>query len=503
MVKLNATTNIIALLLTTVSFSAVSCMDDKGSYSYTDINEITVDSIGKSEVTIFDTLRLSAKVSQSMFENDDNIDYTWYYYPNTNSSKIDTIGHSKDLAYQIAMTPGDYTFYVMAKDRNSGRWGKRSFDVTVYGQFNNGLLLFGTTDGETSLDWLPFLKNNQKTIYKDSKLLGTNPVMVSQSPVEVLLLCQDDSGGVVLNNGTMLKTKSFKELYSYAPSVIHPETHGTLQRPASNIGDFIINNGQLSIRRDGQELFSPPLSGDYNFSPYVYLYQDNAILFDQKHEKFMGIDYGNMYNITINPLPKPKKGINILNPSDVGMKLLFMGCGRVVNYLQSTTPPLYAIFEDKSGKLLKFHDNTDYSFVNGITMNPSSLSELILPAFAANRGCEIYNYLGSLLFYISGDELYMCDLEEDKAAQPVFSLKDIGVSGEFTALYIKKKLMGDGVWHTVQDIYLAATDKTVANGKNGLVVKLNMTDDYNPHIDKVEKVWHNVAGSIKSILLKE
>ena len=43
-----------------------ACMKDKGVYLYRDINEITIDTISDQLVQLFDTLRLSMKVSQTM-----------------------------------------------------------------------------------------------------------------------------------------------------------------------------------------------------------------------------------------------------------------------------------------------------------------------------------------------------------------------------------------------------------------------------------------------------
>ena len=195
------------------------------------------------QVSVFEVLHLEAGIVQSMHADDSNIGYTWYYYRTPQSTVADTIGHDRVLDYTVVMEPGDYQFYITATDMGTGLWQKRGFRVKVTGQFAGGLLMLGETDGDgnagnavATLGFISFNTANRGkavTIYgaDGGTTLGTHPVMLSSSPNEILVLCDDENGGKALASGTLTPTRSFSDMFMFRPEHMHAQLHTMISNP--------------------------------------------------------------------------------------------------------------------------------------------------------------------------------------------------------------------------------------------------------------------------------
>ena len=104
---------------------AVACYDDKGSYDYRDVNEIGVDSLGKSHNVIFkkDTLKITPELK---FTEDslslDRYAYEWLVTSSTSSEETtrEVIGTERNLKYFVELKPGTYTLNLKVRDKTNG-----------------------------------------------------------------------------------------------------------------------------------------------------------------------------------------------------------------------------------------------------------------------------------------------------------------------------------------------------------------------------------------------
>ena len=92
----------------------MACYDDKGSYDYKEVNEIEVDSLGKSHSVIFkkDTLKITPLLK---FTEDslslDRYAYEWLVVPSTSTEELtrEVIGTERNLEYFVELEPATYT----------------------------------------------------------------------------------------------------------------------------------------------------------------------------------------------------------------------------------------------------------------------------------------------------------------------------------------------------------------------------------------------------------
>ena len=81
----------IGLLLLTLT----SCQEDKGNYTYRNINEISVTGIAATKtVTQFSILGMSPVINQTMPVSADDLEYLWYVDRGNESGLLGTIGRS-------------------------------------------------------------------------------------------------------------------------------------------------------------------------------------------------------------------------------------------------------------------------------------------------------------------------------------------------------------------------------------------------------------------------
>ena len=103
----------------------MACYDDKGSYDYKEVNEIEVDSLGKSHSVIFkkDTLKITPLLK---FTEDslslDRYAYEWLVVPSTSTEELtrEVIGTERNLEYFVELEPATYTLYLKVRDKVTG-----------------------------------------------------------------------------------------------------------------------------------------------------------------------------------------------------------------------------------------------------------------------------------------------------------------------------------------------------------------------------------------------
>lgn len=472
-----------------------ACMKDKGIYLYKDINEITIDTISDQLIQLFDTLRLSMKVSQTMPEDAGELEYLWYYYPDSKGSEIDTLGVEKDLNYRVELYPDNYVFYMEAKDPISGRWGKQTVKVKVTGQYSEGIMMLGTTDGALSLSMV----NSVGNVYElyggvSGQQLGEYPVLVSEGPSEVFLFCKDNRGGVTLNSASMLKERFYSEIFYDRPDIINPQAHGKIIRVNISYGDFIINDGRCYIRREGEAQFSPPLLGDYYFSPYTSIFHERMVLYDNANMRFLSFDFGFEWDIKELNVKKTEPW----DPNNLGLEAVWWGKG-------NNGSCITGIFKNKQGKLFRLIADMEYTWMDGIFISPNLLEEIpegYLPGFLKSPSREIYNINNSVLFYAKDNQIWAYDIMAGTSATVAYDFNKLVPNGKVNNIYSKhitggsSDIVNDGrTWYV--------TTSTVGQmGKNGNLHIIKFKDYGDPRIDKIEKTYKNVCGETVSIFYK-
>lgn len=96
----------IGLLLLTLT----SCQEDKGNYTYRNINEISVTGIAATKtVTQFSILGMSPVINQTMPVSADDLEYLWYV--DRGNGKIDTLSQELNIQTPVNLYPDTYEAY--------------------------------------------------------------------------------------------------------------------------------------------------------------------------------------------------------------------------------------------------------------------------------------------------------------------------------------------------------------------------------------------------------
>lgn len=520
MTMMRRKTMAIAMTMTAL-LSFVSCTKDLGTYDYTKLNAITIDSIEAQQVSVFDVLHLEAGIKQSQYADNSNIDYTWYYYRTPQSTEADTIAHTQVLDYTVVMEPGDYQFYVTATDRNTGLWQKRGFRVKVTGQFAGGLLMLGNApddsmDGSRGLLTMGFISFNTAnrgkavTIYntETGKAIGRNPKMLSKSPNEILVLCDDEEGGSALVAGTLTRSRSFSEMFMFKPERMAAQLHTMVSNPfgASNgFTELAIVDGNVHYRKPKGQTFSPPLSGAHGFAPYVYMIRNNVLLYDNQDGCFMRRDFGFFGDAnTLDAFPEPEEQFNAFDPNKLGLKCVTMSVGKAtgVDY----APSLCGIFRDNAGSYYALHMGVDYTFADGLLAMPQSLtkvSEATLPGITTATAFGSYDTNCSILYYATGDKIYMYDYNTKLPATLFLDLQSIGMGGQHVTCFKgNTQEMGDMVTHTGNDLYIAVNDEASGDVNSASIIHVTLRSDNSGKAQDVADIWKNVSAPIVSMMLQ-
>lgn len=144
---------------------AVACYDDKGSYDYRDVNEIGVDSLGKSHDVIFkkDTLKITPELK---FTEDslslDRYAYEWLVTSSTSSEETtrEVIGTERNLKYFVELKPGTYTLYLKVRDKSTGLLWMNYTSLVVRTATSLGWLVLGEdAEGFVNLDMIAMSKD--------------------------------------------------------------------------------------------------------------------------------------------------------------------------------------------------------------------------------------------------------------------------------------------------------------------------------------------------------
>lgn len=194
----------VVALMSSVGF--FSCVDDKGSYDYLPVNEVTISGIedeynviaGVTELTI------EPKIAGTLAgEDDSNYEYTWYACISDafDNHSHTTLSNEKNLDVVVSLAPTTYSLYLMVTDKSTGLEWQASTKLSVSTPLTTGFYVFGDKeDGTVGMDFLSLTAGGDSLIIKDiftneRGLRGAEDLMFSgpyTSEVQALWAVTDD-----------------------------------------------------------------------------------------------------------------------------------------------------------------------------------------------------------------------------------------------------------------------------------------------------------------------
>ena len=489
----------------------VACMEDKGTYDYREVNEITIDTLRNQTKEVYDTLTMEPKVNCTLPTK--ALEYCWYRYTNE-GLKVDTLSTEEKLSYKVSLRVGNYQIFLKVTDVSSGLSAKTTFNLRVVGKFSTGLMILGEEDGETAMS---FINNagNVTHLYGpgNSSDLGRHPVLIADASsiqisyvTDMLVLCNDERGGVTLRNEDFSKAADYSDLFYVRPGSINPQAYykGVDMMAYGTMADFIISGGKLHARllaasemQNKQVGFNPPVNGDYDLSPWAIVTGKDYLFYDNKNESFLVLK-GNMMSInkSFSSLVSSSSGFD---PSHVGMQLVYMAEGKAAGSVNRG----FGIFRNSQNQLIRLIFSLGgYSDSWSGTNNMTLLSRTEVTPEAADID-KSNGYAMSLakpyLYFTKGSKVYLYELENNLCI-PVYDVDTVVNNSTVDQVYMEyvPYYMGYGTAsENYNKVLYVASSENNASGKNGTIHILRLAD--NGTVERRTALHKNICGKTVSL----
>ena len=389
------------------------CYDDKGNYSYHDINEVVISGIDPSyTVLLGESLEINPKLMMSMDAagNEDDYAYEWFAISNdalATSTARQNIAATKNLNAPIAIPAGSYNAYFRVTDKNTGVNFLSPFNLNVVSSIYEGFLVLSNIGGTARLDMLSYL-DNEFIQYNDVITRVGSSLPQLRNPYKVYCypsgLSMDGDGYRIYllseTMGTRIDPETFdyqieyKIEYEAASLAIDNLNAQDLVRSSVLIpsASWVYSSGNvyyamsvLSMKY-GLPVNAYPDSKPFKVAPFMACGDMDAILFNIDDRRFVQHGFASEYCTNLNNPKDPKFDYNI------GMDLIYME----TNY----SGWVYAILHDGS----KYH-------IAKFNMNAvqDHFSEIVATDFAQADNYAVSPDLG-YLFYSVGGKVYEYDL---------------------------------------------------------------------------------------------
>lgn len=415
-----------------LSFLFYSCYDDKGSYTYKEINEIEVSGIPPvSTVTQFGVLKLSPGLSQTIVPGEDDLEYLWYV--NRENGGVDTLSRELNINIPVNLYPNTYEASFVVIQKSTGAFYKTPFKLIVESKVGQGLMILSELGGYANLTYMGQSGEPVQDLYEkmnNGEHLGTHPHKVCYmfkgyySPAFITVMCQDEKGGCAMDPVDFTKFKDYPELFYSAPEKIKPEGYGFSNY--SNYDetafgdfyyDFIVNDGKLHERFTYVGWYQPPyaIDKDYEISEYTFMGMMQQIFYDNKHKQFL----------KRNSWP-PNTFVNVEVPEDYFKDLRLQYADRA--FAGTDYPHYYCIFKNTV--------SNDYYFVD-VLLAPWSFGTIKKEkiTFPVNEDTPFaVSYTTPAFFYGDRGKLYSYDAGNGASVCRYDQLNP--ETDEITALYL-------------------------------------------------------------------
>lgn len=477
------------------------CVDDDTNNNFKVLNEAVISGIEDeyNEVFVDEVFRICPTVETTL-KDDSDFDYFWIAYDKNTYYDADTLSYEKELNITVKMTPGEHTLKFKAIDTVTGIFYEKEFTVRVVNEYTTGLLILSDNEGEAVLNfWIPGKDKVATDLYakfNDDAPIGRNPKRVyfnkytDENACEVLVMCQDDEGGKVLNSITMVKDRAYKDFFMSLPERIMPQAYYK-----NYMREYLIDDGLVYDRAVNS--FTPNMTVKPNMSVVGKTYQiaDNADFGDEEDAPARTVLYDNenkcfyvIYSITTAFLTTAKKTSGItyveggyFDPDNTGMTCLY---ANISARSETGAKEYMGIFETASGERHLLKMGVGF-WVDGAT--PSTYfkdlanDELTCEGIREATTFACSARLSGYMFYAAGSALYVYNAT-DRTGKKIY---DFGAG--FTINHIEMERAGNRLWVAFQD--------ESVTGMNGGFVGLTVETDGGLHLE--ESVRHDhICGRI-------
>lgn len=315
-----------------------SCVDDKGSYDYIEMNDLTIAEVPEdATVEQFTKLEITPDITakEGTF-NPDGYTYNWILFQiyTTGTVTADTISQEKDLNVEIGAIPGEYRIHYEVKDKKTDLIYTTETYLTVINSYSLGMMALSRVGNDANVTFINKVENVVQDAYVkvNGKPAGQNPTgickvggLISSANDMVVIMTDDGNGGVVVDPLDMSYVMNTKELFYFPPANNRPQAFGVHEYTAF---EYVINDGGIYTRKvmgDGAyPKYGVRVKGDYGeIAPFNFFNAVNpqaAVFYDQTKRRFVSMAVP-LQGDAIIPIADNYEAE--FNPNNIGMKMLW------------------------------------------------------------------------------------------------------------------------------------------------------------------------------------
>ena len=497
-----------------------SCYDDKGNYTYQEVNTLDV-SLNKVYSVRLDkdtTVTIIPQLSQSLQENEDNLEYTWLHSTTNHNfyghGKFDTVGLEKNLNFHIDPEAKNlayaHYFRLNVYDRITDIEYPVNTTIELIKPYVGSWMILHRKNGQTELGSVEYIGGDivvQEDAYSEDtgqRFTGKPQALMSYttsckyygtgSGWNMFTVITDDP----VESGVYCQWKHFEKKDSLTRMVAplaqnsFDFQHITLADGDGTASALLLSGGMLYQSPRAGKIYEPAadLEGEVNITLASKI-SNNALLYDEAGHRFafyyntsdgLGVKkYDPLYfseseenTNLIKAIPTRDGNVSAVNPNKLpeDQKVLYLGTG--YQYASAwTSVYAYALAKNDTRCFVYefnprgFNYSDNASFNGYYTINiPQGLDESAV--FASTPP-----YSG-LLFYASGNTVYRLDFKQagGKATAIYTHAGGKAVKMKFAKRYLSSSNAFDAYEFDVQ--YSLGIGFDMGNGKGDFVI-LNLS----------------------------
>ena len=497
-----------------------SCYDDKGNYTYQEVNTLDV-SLNKVYSVRLDkdtTVTIIPQLSQSLQENEDNLEYTWLHSTTNHNfyghGKFDTVGLEKNLNFHIDPEAKNlayaHYFRLNVYDRITDIEYPVNTTIELIKPYVGSWMILHRKNGQTELGSVEYIGGDivvqEDAYYEETgkRFTGKPQALMSYttsckyygtgSGWNMFTVITDDP----VESGVYCQWKHFEKKDSLT-RIVAPLAqnsfdfqHITLADGDGTASALLLSGGMLYQSPRAGKIYEPAadLEGEVNITLASKI-SNNALLYDEAGHRFafyyntsdgLGVKkYDPLYfseseenTNLIKAIPTRDGNVSAVNPNKLpeDQKVLYLGTG--YQYASAwTSVYAYALAKNDTRCFVYefnprgFNYSDNASFNGYYTINiPQGLDESAV--FASTPP-----YSG-LLFYASGNTVYRLDFKQagGKATAIYTHAGGKAVKMKFAKRYLSSSNAFDAYEFDVQ--YSLGIGFDMGNGKGDFVI-LNLS----------------------------
>ena len=497
-----------------------SCYDDKGNYTYQEVNTLDV-SLNKVYSVRLDkdtTVTIIPQLSQSLQENEDNLEYTWLHSTTNHNfyghGKFDTVGLEKNLSFHIGPEAKNlayaHYFRLNVYDRITDIEYPVNTTIELIKPYVGSWMILHRKNGQTELGSVEYIGGDivvqEDAYYEETgkRFTGKPQALMSYttsckyygtgSGWNMFTVITDDP----VESGVYCQWKHFEKKDSLTRMVAplaqnsFDFQHITLADGDGTASALLLSGGMLYQSPRAGKIYEPAadLEGEVNITLASKI-SNNALLYDEAGHRFafyyntsdgLGVKkYDPLYfseseenTNLIKAIPTRDGNVSAVNPNKLpeDQKVLYLGTG--YQYASAwTSVYAYALAKNDTRCFVYefnprgFNYSDNASFNGYYTINiPQGLDESAV--FASTPP-----YSG-LLFYASGNTVYRLDFKQagGKATAIYTHAGGKAVKMKFAKRYLSSSNAFDAYEFDVQ--YSLGIGFDMGNGKGDFVI-LNLS----------------------------